>query len=91
MPNIDSRCHFFIYVDKDGKMPILSRLRKIDAKFLDHHPYWIEYVKDKPFCYYGPKKVIAQNVGGDSVWDYSLGEFVSLTGIPDYETRYELT
>jgi len=66
--------NFFIYVDKGGKMPVLSR-RKLT---LMTHPYWVQYINDTPVAYHGPKEMITGNIAGDSIWDYRLGKFVPI-------------
>jgi hypothetical protein len=69
--------NFFIYVDKDGKMPQFRR-RRWNSKT---HPFFVQYVNKQPVAYHGPKEIIAQDISGDSVWCHKTCEFVSLDKI----------
>lgn len=65
---------FRVYVDRGGNMP---QLRHIKWQ-CESHPYYIQYINDRPVSYYGPRDVIAGNVTKDSVWCYLTSGFVSI-------------
>lgn len=71
--------NFYIYVDRDGKMPQL-RNKKWKAK---SHPYYVRYANNNPVAYHGPLDVVATHVttGGLKFWDYSINEFVPTDGV----------
>lgn len=60
-----TRNNFYIYVDREGKMPALRRSRQC----IKSHPYWIRYVDNKPVEAVWPE---------EKVWDYSINEFVTI-------------
>lgn len=64
--------NFYIYRDKDGKMPQLTRKPWASKS----HPYYTKYLNDRPV------KTVPYP-GQNAVWDYSINEFVTLdTGLP---------
>ena len=65
---------FRIYVDRGGKMPQLRHKPWQSST----HPYYIQYVNDRPVSYHGPAEVLAQNITEDGVWCYLTSEFVSI-------------
>jgi len=69
--------NFYIYYDRDGKMPVLTRHKKN----IPNHPYWIEYQGNRPIDYYGPKPVMVQDTSGTKIWDYSVNEFIPIDGV----------
>ena len=71
------RDNFYLYVDRDGKMPSLS-YRKQDTP---HHPYYVRYVNNKPVAYHGPADILCGDVTKSRVWDYSRNEFVPIETI----------
>ena len=69
-----NRSNFYRYIDRDGKMPCLSR-KPMDSAT---HPFYVRYVNDKPVSYRGPLEVVGTN---GKLWDYSISEFVNATGV----------
>ena len=65
---------FRIYIDRGGNMP---QLRRKPWK-CDSHPYYIQYINDRPVSYRGPRDIIAENIDKDSVWCYQTSGFVSI-------------
>lgn len=63
--------NFYIYVDREGKMPQLRR-KVWDCR---SHTYYVRYQNDRPVARRGPLEVIATN---GRIWDYSLGKYVSV-------------
>jgi hypothetical protein len=70
--------NFRVYVDRDGKMPQLRRGVWDSAS----HPYYTRYVADKPVALRGPVSVLADDVTGTRVWDYSKNEYVPAASLP---------
>jgi hypothetical protein len=61
-----SRKNFYISMDRDGNMPVLS------AKAIPTKKAWIKYVNDTPVA-------IKPYVGMTQVWDYARSEFLGLS------------
>jgi hypothetical protein len=72
------RTSFFIYVDREGKMPFLSGERCHSVT----HPYYIRYVNNRPVAYHGPADIHARDVSGTKIWDYSQNEFIPICTVP---------
>lgn len=70
--------NFFLYVDREGKMPFSSSTRKE----IKSHPFYVRYVSDRPVAYHGPKQILASNITNDKVYCYQRQEFVSIDSIP---------
>lgn len=70
--------NYFIYVDREGKMPFLSATKRNSLS----HPFYIRYVKNSPVAYHGPAEVHARDVTGSKVWDYSRCIYVPIANIP---------
>ena len=68
---------FYIYVDSEGKMPVLSRQKR------DIHgrPNYTRYVNNKPVAYHGPAEAVCGDTTKTRVWDYSASEFVPIESI----------
>ena len=64
--------NFYIYVDREGKMP---QLRTSEWE-CESHPYFVRYINDNPISYHGPIEVVSDNVTRDSVWCYRTNSFV---------------
>jgi len=69
--------NFYIYVDKSGKMPVLSHI-KLD---IIHHPYFIQYRSNRPVAYHGPKNILVENINNDSVWCFARAKFVPIDNL----------
>jgi len=72
------RHNYYIYVDREGKMPFLSGNKRKSVS----HPYYIRYVNDTPVAYHGPTEVHAQDVTKSKVWDYRQACYVPIANIP---------
>lgn len=64
--------NFVIYVDKEGKMPILKPIGV--PVVTKSHKYWTEYQDSKPV---GCKPYPGQT----EVWDYKLGQYVPISSL----------
>jgi hypothetical protein len=71
--------NFRVYVDKEGKCPVLSHI-KLNMK---SHPYYIRYRDNRPVARHGPRNVLVQNVGKDCVWCYHFSKFVPIDNIKE--------
>lgn len=69
--------NFFLYVDREGKMPFQSD-RQMAVK---SHPFYVRYVSNRPVAYHGPKEVLANNITNDKVYCYHSQEFVPIDSI----------
>ena len=72
------KTNYLIYVDREGKMPILSATKR---NYISH-PYYVRYVKDSPVAYHGPAEVHARDITRSKVWDYCKSCFVPIASIP---------
>lgn len=70
--------NYLIYVDREGKMPVLSH----GKRDMISHPYYIRYVNDRPVAYHGPAEIHARDVSRSKIWDYSTGTFVPISSVP---------
>lgn len=59
--------NFIIYVDREGKMPVLRRR----ATVIRSHPYFVRYVNDSPV-------EVKLYPGQTEVWDYVTSSYESL-------------
>ena len=69
--------NFYIYLDRAGKMPVLSRYKAT----ISNRPYWIQYQNGRPVAYHGPETVMAQDISGKKIWDYRLSKFVPIADV----------
>jgi hypothetical protein len=69
-----NRSSFYIYVDSEGKMPVLSYRKRA----VPNRPCYTRYVNDKPVAYHGPIEAVSRDITKTRVWDYSQNEFVPL-------------
>ena len=71
------RNKFYIYLDVNGKLPILSyNKRKISS-----HPFFIFYSNNTPIYYYGEPNIVSDNNEKNKIWDYSICEFIPINKI----------
>ena len=68
------RSSFYIYVDSEGNMPVLSYKKRT----VPNRPYYTRYVNDKPVAYHGPIETVSRDITKTRVWDYSQNEFVPI-------------
>lgn len=68
---------FFTYVDRGGKMTILS----LHPTMIQTHPYYIRYVNNRPVAYHGPADVLVQDVTGSKVWCYASNSFIDIASL----------
>lgn len=59
--------NFIIYVDREGKMPVLRRRATVIAS----HPHFVRYVNNVPM-------EVKPYPGQDQVWDYATSSYESL-------------
>ena len=64
--------NFYIYKDKGGKIPQL----RYSAWQCRTHPYFVQYVNNRPVKYHGPIDVVSDNVNRDAVWCYDTHNFI---------------
>lgn len=69
--------NYFIYVDREGKMPVLSTKKRTYV----NHPFYVRYVNNRPVAYHGPAEVHARDVTKSKVWDYKQSCYVPIAGI----------
>ena len=69
--------NFYIYVDTDGKMPILSP----HPRQIKSHPFYIQYSGNKPVAYHGPLYVLCSDTTKKKIYDYSTQSYVSPVGL----------
>jgi hypothetical protein len=79
--------NFYIYVDREGKMPILA----YKPMNINSHPYYTNYVNNRPVLIQGPIHVLAYN---GKIWDYNDNNYVPIDGIaynsgPSFTTSKE--
>jgi len=67
--------NFVIYVDSEGKMPVLSQIGvPLHPDRRKSHKYWTEYRDNFPVkCNPHP--------GQTTVWDYKHGKYIPLLGL----------
>ncbi len=70
--------NYYIYVDKQGKMPILTK----KPAQIKSHPYYIKYRNDTPTAYHGPSDVLASDISNTKIWDYAKSNFTPISSIP---------
>lgn len=68
---------FYIYVDSEGKMPVLSHQKR------DIHgrPNYTRYINGKPVAYHGPVEAVCGDTTRTMVWDYSKNEYVPIESL----------
>lgn len=66
--------NFWIYVDREGKMPQLRHLPWVSENF----PWYIRYVNNRPVAIHGPADVLAQDVTRTKVWNYANNTFIPI-------------
>lgn len=64
--------NFYIYVDREGKMPVLF-YEPVEIK---SHPYYVKYINNRPVAYKGPLEVISNN---GKFYCYDRKEYVPAT------------
>lgn len=69
--------NFYIYLDREGKLPQLKTHRWSSLT----HPYFIKYINDKPVSYHGPKQVISDDIAKECVWCFATNEFVLMDSL----------
>lgn len=70
--------NFRIYVDRKGRMPVLS-YKKWNSKT---HPFYTRYQNNHPVGLHGPTEVLSEDITKTKVYSYAKHEFVSIVGIP---------
>lgn len=70
--------NYLIYVDREGKMPILSHTKRNYKS----HPFYIRYVNNTPVAYHGPAEIHAKDITRSKVWDHCKSCFVPINIIP---------
>ena len=70
--------NYYIYVDKQGKMPILSK----GSKEIKSHPYYTRYHNNSPIAYHGPSEILANDISNTKIWDYAKSNFIPITSVP---------
>jgi hypothetical protein len=71
--------NFWIYVDREGKMPQLRRARW-ESKT---HPYYVRYVNNRPVGRHGPVNLLRSDITGTKIWDYNQKDYVPANTIPE--------
>ena len=69
-----NRKNFYIYVDSDGNMPVLSYRKRA----VPNRPYYTRYINEKPVAYHGPIESVRRDISKTRTWDYSQNEFVPI-------------
>lgn len=69
--------NFFLYVDREGKMPFISAVQRA----VKSHPFFVQYRDNVPVAYKGPANVLASDITGTKVWNYATNEFQPISSL----------
>lgn len=70
---------FWVYVDKEGKCPILHHA----PLNFPSHPFYVKYVNDRPVSFRGPREIVCSDVTRTKVWDYLDSKYVSIDNLAE--------